>query len=124
MNGVQVAETLRIANGYLPSVKFEYERLKAEVRSLEAEKCNSVRVYQEFTDRIIEMKKRVNELQCTIYRKEDDITALVLQKTNLEESYWNSKIKLTMPPKRTSNLKMYRRRQYLNFLTKFLTCSL
>ena len=52
-----VVELLKIANGYLPRVRLEYDRLKEEKSSLEAElnSCkaelnNTVRTYQDFCD--------------------------------------------------------------------------
>jgi uncharacterized protein YlxW (UPF0749 family) len=85
----EVIELLKIANGYLPRIRLEYDRLKeeinstrAEINSLEVEKCNSVRIYQQFCDRNVEMNKRINELQQTINEleaKEDK-----LQKTITE----------------------------------------
>jgi hypothetical protein len=86
MNLDQVLELLKIANGYLHRIKFEYEAVKVDIRLSEAEKCNSVRIYQEFNDRAIEMKKRVKELQLTINRMEDEIRELGLKKTMLEKS--------------------------------------
>ena len=51
----EVVELLKIANGYLPRVRLEYDRLKEEKSSLEAELnswkaelSNTVRTYQNF----------------------------------------------------------------------------
>ena len=51
----EVVELLKIANGYLPRVRLEYDRLKEEKSSLEAELnswkaelSNAVRIYQQF----------------------------------------------------------------------------
>ena len=41
MGDGEVVETLKIANGHLPRVQLEYDRLKAELNSLEVEKSNS-----------------------------------------------------------------------------------
>ena len=53
----EVVELLKIANGYLPRVRLEYDRLKEEKSSLEAEintrkaeLSNTVRTYQDFCD--------------------------------------------------------------------------
>ena len=69
----EVVELLKIANGYLPRIRLEYDRLKDEKSSLEselnswkAEISNAVRIYQQFVDRNIELKKREDELQLTI----------------------------------------------------------
>jgi len=66
MSDGDVVELLRIANGYLPRIRFEYDRLKAELNSLKAELGNSVRIYQQFCDRNLEFNKREHELQVTI----------------------------------------------------------
>ena len=58
-------ELLKIANGYLPRVRLEYNRVKEEKSSLEAELTswkaelsNTVRTYQDFCDRNLELKER------------------------------------------------------------------
>ena len=68
-----VVELLKIANGYLPRVRLEYDRLKEEKGSLQAEinswrtELNNIaRTYQQFVDRNIELKKREDELQLSI----------------------------------------------------------
>ena len=83
MSDCEVMELLKISNGYLPRVRLEYDRLKAEINSLEAEKCNSVRIYQQFVDRDIELKRREDELQLSISELEDKQTQL--HKTTLHE---------------------------------------
>jgi DNA repair exonuclease SbcCD ATPase subunit len=79
----EVMELLKIANGYLPRVRLEYDRLKEEKSSLEAELnswkveiSNSVRIYQGFCDRNLELKKRENELQHSINELEGKMTKL------------------------------------------------
>ena len=69
----EVGELLKIANGYLPRVRLEYDRLKEEKSSLQAEinswrtELNNIaRTYQQFVDRNIELKKREDELQHSI----------------------------------------------------------
>jgi predicted transcriptional regulator len=56
MGDGEVAELLKIANGYLPRVRLEYDRHKAELNSLKAEITNSVRIYQDFCDRNVALK--------------------------------------------------------------------
>jgi predicted transcriptional regulator len=51
----EVVEILKIANDYLPRVTAEYEKLKAEINSLENEKSNSAKDYQRFCDGIIKL---------------------------------------------------------------------
>ena len=73
----EVVELLKIANGYLPRIRLEYDRLKeekssveAELNSWKAEISNAVRIYQQFCDRNIELKKREDELQHSVNKLE------------------------------------------------------
>ena len=91
MGDGEVVELLKIVNGYLPRVRLEYDRLKEEKSSLQAEinswrtELNNIaRTYQQFVDRNLELKKREDELQLTI--KELETTKVQLQKTTLNES--------------------------------------
>ena len=86
----EIIELLRIANGYLPRVRLEYDRVKeeknslqAELNSLKAELNNEVRTYQQFVDSNVALKKRENELRHTI----DELEAkkAELQKPKLNE---------------------------------------
>jgi FtsZ-binding cell division protein ZapB len=79
----EIVELLKIANGHLPRVRLEYDRLKAELNSLKAEINNSVRIYQDFCDRNVELKNREDELQLTISELEGKIADL--QKTRFNE---------------------------------------
>jgi hypothetical protein len=76
MRDGEVVELLKIANGYLPRVRLEYDRLKAELNSLKAEISNSVRTYQDFCDRNLEMNKRINELHLIVDELEAKRTEL------------------------------------------------
>ena len=74
---------LKIANGYLPRVRLEYDRLKAELNSWEAESNslkaavnNSARTYQDFCDRNLKLKKREDELQLSINELEAKMAEL------------------------------------------------
>jgi DNA-binding CsgD family transcriptional regulator len=79
----EVAELLKIANGYLPRIRLEYDRIKeeidwckAEFNSWKAAVNNEVRVYQDFCDRNVALKKREDELQLNINElkaKEDEV---------------------------------------------------
>src|SRR5918994_5560605 len=51
MGDAEVAELLKIANGYLPRVRLEYERVREELNSWKAAISNEVRIYQDFCDR-------------------------------------------------------------------------
>ena len=69
----EVVELLKIANGYLPRIRLEYDRVmaeldscKAELNSWKAELNNTVRMYQQFIDRNIELNRREDDLLQTI----------------------------------------------------------
>ena len=89
MGDGEVVELLKIANGHLPRVRLEYDRLKEEKSSLEAELnswkaelSNIVRTYQDFCDRNLKLKKREDELQRNIDDMENKKAEL--QKTTTE----------------------------------------
>jgi predicted transcriptional regulator len=81
----EVVALLKIANGYLPRVRLEYDRLQAELNSLKAEINNSVRTYQDFCNRNLEMNKRINELQLIVDELEARRTKL--KKTTTESNH-------------------------------------
>ena len=73
MGDGEVVELLKIANGYLPRVRLEYDRLKEEKSSLQAEinswrtELNNIALtYQDFCDRNLKLKKREDDLQLSI----------------------------------------------------------
>src|SRR5919106_2078474 len=73
MGDGEVVELLKIANGYLPRVRLEYDRFKeeksslqAELNSSKAELNNIARTYQQFVDRNVALKRREDELQLSI----------------------------------------------------------
>jgi predicted transcriptional regulator len=83
---VEIVQLLKIANGYLPRVRLEYDRLQQEVNSTKVElnswkaaTSNEVRVYQDFCDRNLALSKREGELQRNI----DELKA---RKTELNKS--------------------------------------
>ena len=78
-----VLELLKIANGHLPRVRLEYDRVQAELNSLKAELDNTVRIYQQFCDQNVALKNREDELQLSI--KELKTTKVELQKIMLNE---------------------------------------
>ena len=91
MSDGEVVELLKIANGYLPRIRLEYDRLneemnfrKNELNSWKAELSNTVRIYQDFCDRNLEMNKRINELQLIVDELEAKRTEL--EKTTTESS--------------------------------------
>jgi Homeodomain-like domain len=89
----EVMELLKIANGYLPRVRLEYDRLQQEINSTKAELnswkaavSNEVRVYQDFCDRNLILKNREDELQGNIVELEAKKTKLNKSLSEFEES--------------------------------------
>jgi hypothetical protein len=66
----EVVELLRIANGYLPMVRLEYDRVQSELNSCKADLDNAVRIYQQFVDQNIALKRREDELRLNIGKLE------------------------------------------------------
>jgi hypothetical protein len=62
----EVLTLLKIANGYLPRIRLEYDSLKREKNSMNAELNNTVRTYQDFCDRNLRLYRREHELQLSI----------------------------------------------------------
>jgi hypothetical protein len=88
----EVLELLRIANGYLPRVRLEYDRIKeeinyskAELNSWKAAISNEVRVYQDFCDRNLALKNREDELQRNINEMENKKAELQKTITSLQQ---------------------------------------
>ena len=79
ISDMEVEELLKVANGCLPRVRLEHDRLNAELNSLKAETSNIARTYQQFVDRNIELKNREDELLKTI--GELEAKKIELQKT-------------------------------------------
>ena len=95
----EVVELLKIANGYLPRVRLEYDRVKAELNSRKAELSNIARTYQQFVDRNIELKKREDELQ-------HSINELEAKKTELQETTTDSNQYVAEFQETNANLEM------------------
>jgi hypothetical protein len=62
----EVLTLLNIANGYLPRIRLEYDRLQQQKNSMKAELQNTVRTYQDFCDRNLRLYRREHELQHSI----------------------------------------------------------
>ena len=91
----EVVELLKMANGHLPRVQLEYDRLKAELNSLEVEKSNSAKDYHRLCSEISGMETTVNELQLTLKESKDEKGKLELQKIrllNFVKDFQNSNI--------------------------------
>jgi transcriptional regulator with XRE-family HTH domain len=92
----EVLELLKIANGYLPRVRLEYDRLQQEINSTKAELnswkaavSNEVRVYQDFCNRNLALKNREDELQRNIEELEAKKTRLNKSLSEFEENDMN-----------------------------------
>ncbi len=95
MSDNEVEELLKIANGHLPRVKLEYDRLKAGLNSLEDEKTNSTEDYHRLCNEISGMKTTVDQLQLTIKESKDEKAKLEMQKIRLQnfvKDFQNSNI--------------------------------
>ena len=62
MDTPNVIRLLEIANNDLPSVEYRCERRKRDLDSLEADNMNSARIFQELTDKISTMLKRLDSI--------------------------------------------------------------
>jgi hypothetical protein len=80
----EIVELLKIANGHLPRVRLEYDRLKAELNSLKDEKSNSAKDYQRLSNEISVMKTTMDQLQLTIKESKDEKAKLELLKIRLQ----------------------------------------
>jgi hypothetical protein len=69
MGDSEIMELLGVTNGYLARVRLEYNRI-VEVNSWKAVVSNEVRVYQDFCDRNIDLKKREDDLLLLISKLE------------------------------------------------------
>jgi predicted transcriptional regulator len=79
----EVIELVRIAKGHLARVRLEYDRLKQEKSSLEAEinywkaeLINIIQTYQDCSDRNLKLSNRKNELQLSINELEGKVVEL------------------------------------------------
>src|SRR5207344_2871687 len=53
-----VIKLLQVANNDLPGFEYRFQRLEQEVETLEFEKRNSARIFQDFENRVIALGKR------------------------------------------------------------------
>ena len=84
MGNGEVEELLKIAKGHLPRVGLEYDRLKAELSSLEDEKSDSAKDYHRLCNEILGMEITVDQLQLTIRESIAEKAKLELQKIRLQ----------------------------------------
>jgi hypothetical protein len=82
ISDTEVVELLKVANGHLPRIRLEYDRVKSELNSWKAEVSNAARIYQLFCDRNLALKNREDELQSSV--NDLEIKETELQKTTTE----------------------------------------
>lgn len=85
MGDGEIVELLKIANGYLPRIRLEYDRLQGELNSCKADLDNTVRIYQRFVDQNILLKRREDELLHNISKLEAREAELQKTTTELEQ---------------------------------------
>ena len=97
MDAPSVIRLLEIANNDLPIVEQRYERSRRDLDSIEADNRNSARIFQELTDQIATMLKRLDSirLDCEkelaqrdqLYQKNMKLEAAVRYFENNNEGY-------------------------------------
>jgi uncharacterized protein (DUF3084 family) len=80
----EIIESLMVAKGHLPRVRLEYDRLNAELNSLEDKKSNSAKEQQRLCNEISEMKTIVDQLQLNMRESKEENSKLELQKIKLQ----------------------------------------
>ena len=84
MSDTEVVELLKIANGYLPRVRLEYDRVEAELNSLEAKKINLFNEHQRQCDEISNLHTEIDCLQSVLGKLRHEEAALNQQKERTE----------------------------------------
>ena len=84
MKDGEVVELLKIANGYLPRVRLEYDRVEAELNSLEAKKLNLFNEHQRQCDEISNLHTEIDCLQSVLGKLRHEEAALNQQKERTE----------------------------------------
>ena len=77
-------ELLKIANGYLPRIRLEYDRVEAELNSLEAKKLNLFNEHQRQCDEISNLHTEIDCLQSVLGKLRHEEAALNQQKERTE----------------------------------------
>jgi aminoglycoside phosphotransferase len=80
----QVVRLLEIANNDLPLVEHKCERRKRELDDLEAEKRNSARIFQDLTDKISTMLKRLDSIHLDCEKEMERLRHLQQQRMKQE----------------------------------------
>jgi hypothetical protein len=84
MDTPSVIRLLEIANNDLPSVELRCERRKRELDSIEADNRNSARIFQELTDQISTMRKRLDSINKDCEKETTRLQGLQQQRMKLE----------------------------------------
>ena len=84
MNTQNIKRILEIAHRDLSSIEYRYRALQREISSLEAEKRNSARIFQELNDQIIDLQKTCDSLHSACRELALEITKLRIKKIRLE----------------------------------------
>ena len=84
MDVPSVIRLLEIANNDLQSVEYRCERRKRDLDSLEADNRNSARLFQELTDQITTMHKRLDSIRLDYEKEMSRLHGLQQQRMKLE----------------------------------------
>jgi hypothetical protein len=119
MNPQRVINLLKIANNYLPSVEYRYEKLKREEVSLQTGNHNSARTFQELSDQISDLRNTRDSYRLSCEEEKIQMAELLQKKMKLEalvndfqdnnEEY----VKIKQTVKREVEITMADRRQLL-----------
>ena len=84
MDAPSVIRLLEIANNDLQSVEYRCERRKRDLDSLEADNRNSARLFQELTDQIATLHKRLDSIRLDYEKEMSRLQGLQQQRMKLE----------------------------------------
>jgi hypothetical protein len=84
MDTPNVIRLLEIANNDLPSVEYRCERRKRDLDSLGADNRNSARLFQELTDQIATLHKRLDSIRLDYEKEMSRLQGLQQQRMKLE----------------------------------------
>jgi hypothetical protein len=84
MNVQHVNRLLEIANNDLPAVELRYERLKREAATLEFDRANSARDFQQLNEHLIMMRKTRDSVRLDYEKEMDRLRYLQQQRMKLE----------------------------------------
>ena len=80
----EIVELLKIANRFLPRIRLEYDRVEAELNSLEAKKLNLFNEHQRQCDEISNLHTEIDCLQSVLGKSRHEEAALNQQKERTE----------------------------------------